>query len=172
MKYRAMKRPIQLSVLLPFIVMQMAQAEEEQSRLAELDAYWGEVSRAVREGDFEGYKATVHKEGILVSGISKKSEPLSEALKRWKQDFENTKAGTKRAIVNFRFTRRLGDATTAHETGIFHYETVDLAGKAVPAYIHFEALLTKKDSQWLILMEYQKSKATLKEWDALGATRK
>lgn len=164
-----MKTSIPLSVLLPFMLISVAQAADEQSRLAELDAYWAAVSRAVREGDFEGYKATIHKEGILVSGVSKKTEPLSEALKRWKQDFENTKSGTKRAIVNFRFTRRLGDATTAHETGIFHYETVDAAGKAVPVYIHFEALLTKKDSKWLILMEYQKSKATLKEWDALGA---
>ena len=31
---------------------------DETSRLAELDAYWARVSRAVKEGDFELYVAT------------------------------------------------------------------------------------------------------------------
>ncbi len=145
---------------------QGAFAADEKDRLVELDAYWAEVSRAVREGDFEGYKATCHARGVLVSGTSKTSSPLSKALARWKPGFLDTKAGKIKASVEFRFSQRLGDDTTAHETGIFLYSTVDADGKPGKEYIHFEGLLVKEGG-WKILMEYQNSKATRKEWDAL-----
>ena len=62
-----------------------------EERIKELDAYWAEVSRSVREGDFQGYKATCHEEGVLVSGTNNSSYPLSDALARWKKDFTATK---------------------------------------------------------------------------------
>ena len=139
----------------------------EQQRLKDLDAYWSRVAAAVKAGDFEGYKATCHEQGVLVSGVRKVSYPLADALKRWKPNFDNTKAGRLKASVTFRFSQRLGDATTAHETGIFRYveETED---KRTVEYIHFEGLLVKRKGAWLIVMEYQKSRATAKEWDALA----
>ncbi len=139
---------------------------EDQTRLRELDAYWAVVSRAVGEGDFEAYKATCHEQGVLVAGIKKISQPLAKALARWKQEFDDTKAGMMKASVNFRFSSRIGDATTAHETGIFLY-TQSAEGKTIEEYIHFEALLIKQDGKWLILMEYQKAKATKEEWEGL-----
>jgi ketosteroid isomerase-like protein len=142
-------------------------ADENQARLAELNQYWVEVARAVKAGDFEGYKATCHQEGVLVSGIKKQSEPLSAALTRWEKEFAATKSGKVTATVEFRFAQRLSDSTTAHETGIFHYSTLDSSGKQQDEYIHFEGLLVKQDSKWKILMEYQKSKATVEEWNAL-----
>lgn len=138
----------------------------ESERLSELDAYWAEVSRAIREGDFEGYKATCHEEGVLVSGAKKASYPLTKALAGWKQGIDDTKAGKNQASVAFRFSQRLGDDSTAHETGIFLYSNTNSEGIETKAYIHFEALLVKKD-KWLILMEYQKSEATEREWAAL-----
>lgn len=138
-----------------------------KTRLRALDAYWAEVSRAVREGDFEAYKATCHEEGVLVAGTKKTSQPLSQALARWKKEFDATKAGKMEASVTFRFSQRMGDATTAHETGIFLYAATNAEGKPIAEYIHFEGLLIKQDGKWKILMEYQKSKATEKEWDAL-----
>lgn len=135
-------------------------------RFAELDAYWAEVSRAVREGDFEGYKATCHEKGVLVSGTKKTSYPLSKALVRWEKDFTAVKTGESKAKVEFRFSQRFGDETTAHETGIFLYSTVDADGKPTRAHIHFEALLVKRGG-WKMMMEYQKSKATAEEWEKL-----
>ena len=35
------------------------------ARLNGLDAYWREAARTVREGDFEGYKATYHPDAVL-----------------------------------------------------------------------------------------------------------
>ncbi len=163
-----------LSVLMMFALVtggfaadQAAPSPQDKDRLRELDAYWAEVSRTVGEGDFEGYKATCHEQGVLVAGIKKTSQPLAKALARWKQEFDDTKAGKMKASVAFRFGSRIGDADTAHETGIFIYTAQAADGKRTEEYIHFEALLIKQEGKWKILMEYQKSKATQKEWEAM-----
>ena len=154
------------AVLIPFIA--VPSIADDASRITELNAYWNEVSRSVREGDFEGYSASCHPDGFLVAGESKKSQPLSAALARWKQGFADTKAGKIKASVEFRFATRLGDATTAHETGMFLYMTIDATGKVTRHYIHMEGLLTKKNGRWLMLMEYQKTNGTEDEWNKLS----
>jgi len=116
----------------------------------------GPVTRGVGEGDFAAYEAGCHPEGVLVSGIRKSSTPLSAALARWKKEFTATKAGEMKVSVVFRFSKRLGDETTAHETGIFLYSSTGPDGKRSEEYIHFEVLLVRKDRHWKTLMEYQK----------------
>jgi hypothetical protein len=141
------------------------------ARLAELDVYWTEVSRSVNEGDFEAYKGGCHPEGILVTGTKKTSYPLSQALARWKREFDETKAGTMKASVDFRFSHRYGDATTAHEAGVFLYRQ-EVEGKdPIAEYIEFEILLAKKEDGWKTVMEYQKKAVTKEEWDALAPSR-
>lgn len=154
--------------VLVFALLCNSACSSERSPLAELDAFWAEVSRSVREGDFKAYEATCHPEGVLVSGTKKLSSPLSEALARWKKEFVDTKAGEMKASVEFRFSQRFNDPVTAHETGIFLYSSTASDGKKVDEYIHFEVLLLKKEGHWKTLMEYQKSKASQAEWDALG----
>ncbi|BCX46298.1 hypothetical protein HAHE_02060 [Haloferula helveola] len=139
----------------------------DATRLAELDAYWAEVSRAVNTGDFEAYKATCHPEAVLVSGSKKVSYPLSQALARWRQEFIDTKAGLIKASVDFRFAHRYGDAKTAHESGVFLYTQQKQGGEPVSEYVAFEALLVKGDDGWKILMEYQKEAVTEADWKAL-----
>lgn len=157
-----------LTVLVLTLLCCSANTFAEKPQLAELNAFWTEVSRSVREGDFTAYEATCHPEGVLVSGSKKLSSPLSEALARWKNEFVATKAGEMKASVEFRFSQRFNDAVTAHETGIFLYSSTGPDGKKVDEYIHFEVLLLKKEGHWMTLMEYQKSKATKEEWDALA----
>ena len=36
--------------------------------MTEIDAYWDEVERAVREGDYEAYCATIHPDAVIISG--------------------------------------------------------------------------------------------------------
>lgn len=134
------------------------------------NTYWSEISRTVKQGDFEGYKATCHNNAVLVTtvGTTKLSYPMTTALAKWKQGFENTKNGKQLDNVQFRFSQRLGDETTAHETGIFYFTSRDSNGKLLSeSFTHLEALLVKEGGRWLCLMEYQKSKATKEEWDAL-----
>ena len=155
-------------LLLPYGKQKAFAAQEEKVRLSELDAYWMKVSRAVREGDFEGYKSTCHEKGVLVSGTKKTSYPLSQALARWKKDFTATKTGKTKAKVEFRFSQRFSDETTAHETGIFLYSFTDLEGNWKQEYVNFQALLLKGKDGWKIMMEYQQSRSTKDEWDTLA----
>ena len=143
-------------------------AEENPTVIKELDAYWAEVERCVKEGDFAAYSATFHKDAVLVSGVRGKSEPISQVLARWKKGIDATREGKIQASVEIRVKTRIHDATTAHEKGIFLYKEKGEDGKQIEDYIHFEALLVKKDCKWLITMEYQKSKATLDEWKVLN----
>jgi hypothetical protein len=142
-------------------------ATDASPRIAELDAYWAEVSRAVNEGDFAAYQASCHEEGVLVSGSKQYSQPLATALARWKQEFMDTRDGKISASVKFRFSRRIGDATTAHETGIFRYSSQTPGAEPKTEYIHFEALLVKQRGVWKILMENQQGPATEAAWNAL-----
>jgi hypothetical protein len=158
--------PLKSLIIAIFLVMQLRATADHATRLAELDSFWAEISRTVREGDFEAYTATCHGEGVLVSGIKNTSEPLSKALARWKQEFADTKSGKIKASVEFRFSKRIGDETTALETGIFLYSSTTADGQVKKEYIHFEELLVKRNG-WKGLMENQKSKATREEWEAL-----
>ena len=152
------------ALLLVLCAAQNTLAADANSRLAELDAFWTELSRTVREGDFEGMKATYHDDAVLAS--LKSTTPIANALARWKAGLDETKAGKRKASVQFRFSKRTGDATTAYETGIFLYATTGPDGKTEKAYVHFEDLLVKKGT-WKTLMEFQKNEATQAEWDAL-----
>jgi len=145
-------------------------ASKDSLRLAELDDYWIELSRTVNEGDFEGYKAAYHEDAVVIfaSGQNKVSLPITTALANWKQGFSDTKAGKTKDGVEFRFSQRIGDETTAHETGIFHFKSIDSNGKILGDYlVHFEMLFVKRNDVWIALMEYQRSEATEEEWEAL-----
>lgn len=133
---------------------------------AGLDANWSELGRTVAEGDFDAYAAGYHEDAVLVSLHSGNSFPIAKALEGWQQGFIDTREGKTTASVEFRFSQRLHDETTAHETGIFRYSFQSEAGETAVQYVHFEALLVKKD-RWLMIMEYQKASATQEEWDAL-----
>ena len=137
-----------------------------EAQTHELDAYWAEVSRTVTEGDFEGYAALYHEDAVLVSNFSNSSTPIANALAGWKQGFLDTRAGKMTAGVTFRFSQRYSDGETAHETGIFRYAATPAGGEPNVQFIHFEALMVKKDG-WKMVMEYQKSPATAEEWESL-----
>lgn len=163
-------RPISHSaaVLTLFLALAATAESAAQPGTDELDAYWAEVSRVVAEGDFEGYAATYHEDAVLVSLASNTSYPISEALAGWKQGFDDTAASRMTAGVEFRFSQRLNDETTAHETGIFRYHSTQQGEEEVAYRVHFQALLVKKDGDWKMLMEYQMEEATEAEWEALA----
>lgn len=163
--------PIVLAFLLLFVSpLAFSQVAADSARLVELNRYWAEVARTVREGDFEGYAASYHPDAVCVftTGKSKRSSAISQQLAQWKSGFVDTKAGKVKNNVEFRFSQRVGDATSAHETGIFYFTSVDANGKVLSSgAVHFEGLLVKRNGVWLSLMEYQKTRATQEEWEAL-----
>ena len=138
-------------------------------RLAELDRYWAKVSQTVKEGDFEGYSVLYHKDAVVIfaTGKNKISNSIEVALANWKQGFIDNKAGKKRDNVEFRFSQRIGSETTAHDTGIFYFTSFESGKEEIKELVHFEMLLVRGKDGWYSLMEYQKSKASQEEWEAL-----
>ncbi|NNJ27460.1 nuclear transport factor 2 family protein [Alienimonas chondri] len=133
---------------------------------AELDVFWAEASRTVRDGDFDGYAALYHPDGVFVSDVRGTVAPIGEQLAKWKPGFEETKAGQTVADVEFRFTQRLHSPTTAHETGLFRYVSHAPGEVGEPAYVRFEALTVRGPDGWRWVMERQLSVTTEQAWEA------
>lgn len=145
-------------------------SKADSLRLTELNRYWAEVARTVREGDFNGYAASYHPDAVCVftTGKNKRTSQIDQQLAQWKSGFVDAKAGKVKNNVEFRFSQRVGDAASAHETGIFYFTSMDANGKLLSSgAVHFEGLLVKRKGVWLSSMEYQKTRATQEEWDAL-----
>ncbi len=137
---------------------------------SELDAFWTEVERVSLEGDFEGAKALYDEDAVLVSVKRGRTLLINSVMPEWKQEYDNTRDGKTSSVVSFRFSQLLSDGTTAHQTGIFNYRFESETGEIDDQYIHFQALLIKKDG-WKMLMEYQLGPATMEEWEVLEARR-
>ena len=152
-----------LFILTLFLSIQSIWADDDVT--AELDAAWDKLKTTVSNGDFRSYKSIYHRDAILVNGITKKSYSIKDAFAGWKQGFEDTRSGKITAQVDVKFSQRLTDKTTAHETGIFHYYTIDKEGKQNDSYVHFESLWVKKNNKWFMMMEYQKLRTDKVEWD-------
>ena len=155
-------------ILIPLTVLILATSgiQLASAQLATVDDLWAEVSRTVSAGDFDGYAATYHPDAVLVNKSGRATYPITTALAGWKQGFDDTMSGKQESGVEFRFSQRLSDETTAHDTGIFHYWFTPDGGERTDVYVEFEGLLVKKDG-WLMMMEYQKDQVSKEEWDAL-----
>jgi isoamyl acetate esterase len=138
--------------------------------VAELDAFWAELARSVKTGDFKACVASYHPDAVLVIESKDRTEPIEAALARWEREFADTRDGSMTADLVSKVTRRLGDDTTAHETGMFRYTAQKRGGEPKVNYVPFESLLVKRDGRWMMVMEYQKDHATKAEWDALAAS--
>ena len=131
----------------------------------ELDAFWAEMSRSVREGDYATLTGAYHADAVLVDGVRGSTSPVSKAFEAWKPGLQDTKNGRMKASVQFRFTQRLRDESTAHEAGIFRYAADPEKGEPQDDYVRFEMLLVKRNG-WKIVMEHQIGPATEQEWQA------
>lgn len=142
----------------------------DSNQIEELNTFYNNLSKTVAEGDFDGYAKAYHEDAVVIFAFDKKksSLPIEKALAGWKQGFIDTKNDKNISEVAFRFSQRIIDETTAHDTGIFVYSTSNIDGSNKVEYpVHFEMLLVKKNHKWLGVMEYQKSRATIEEWNAL-----
>ena len=165
--FKELRRFSSTAAAVAFLAVGSPAPAETDPVLAELDAFWAGIARAASAGDFDAMASTYHEDAVLVSQARGKSVPIAEALAGWKPGMDETKSGAMSASVEFRFTDRLNDRNTAHQTGIFRYEESRPGSEPSVVYIHFEALLIRQDG-WKVLMEYQKHPATEQEWAAAG----
>ena len=126
---------------------------------------WQAVAKSVVDDDIVAMGRVYHPAAVLVSKDGTK--PIAAALDGWGRDMVTAKKNGVRASVDFRFTTRQDDATTAFQAGAFRYATTDKAGATTPGYVRFEALLVKSPGGWQILMERQLDAITESTWNAL-----
>lgn len=126
---------------------------------------WQAVAKSVVAHDIVAMGRVYHPAAVLVS--QKGTTPIADALARWGGDMVTAKKNGVRAFVEFRFTSRQDDATTAFEAGAFRYGTIDKAGVSTPSYVRFEALLVKTSAGWQLVMERQLEAITESQWNAL-----
>lgn len=126
---------------------------------------WKVVVETVEKDDIVRMGSTYGPNAVLVSPTN--TQPIAAALDRWGRDMVTNKAKGTHATVGFRFSRRQDGPTTAFETGIFNYTTIDRAGVSKPGYYPFEELLVKIDGRWQIVMERQFAEVTEADWAKL-----
>jgi uncharacterized protein (TIGR02246 family) len=126
---------------------------------------WTVLVESVRTDNITQMASTYAPDAVLVT--PRTTQAMRDALAGWGRDMVANKAKGTTAKVEFRFSRRMDNATTAFESGIFNYTTIDSAGVAKPGLYPFEELLVKKDGHWQILMERQFAAASQADWDKL-----
>ena len=142
-----------------------AGASQTASSTRDIDRnVWSVISTTVVEHDIAGMGRLYAIDAVLVT--PKGTSPIKDALDRWGRDMVAMKARGDKATVEFRFSRRQDDSTTAFEVGMFKY-TVTSKGVSTPNIHPFEALLVKTNGQWRIVMERQFDAVTQAEWDKL-----
>ena len=133
--------------------------------IEEIDSSWAKIKRLINNGDLRKFKTMYHRDAIMVNGIKNRTYSIRNAFDDWEQGFKDTRTGTIDAYLELKFSRRIFDSYTSHETGIFHYYTINESGESTDSFIHFEALWIKKQNKWFMLMENQISRASKSEWD-------
>jgi hypothetical protein len=162
-----MRKRIVTSVLALWYVCLTGAAAQPASSTQEIDrTVWSVISKTVAEDDIVGMGKLYAPDAVLVT--PKETTPIKQALDRWGRDMVAAKGRGDRATVEFRFSVRQDNATTAFEAGMFKYTQITKAGVSKPQYIPFEALLVKTGGQWRVMMERQLPAVTQAEWDKLA----
>src|SRR5689334_19151588 len=94
---------------------------------ADIDrAIWTVLVESVKNDNIAQMAGTYAPDAVLVT--PRNTQAMRDALAGWGRDMVANKAKGTTARVEFRFSRRLDGATTAFESGIFNYTTIDSAG--------------------------------------------
>ena len=158
-----MKHLLTFILLSLFFFSSYLYAEQEK----ETDQLYRALITSVSNADFKLMASTYHPDAVLVS--SSKTSPIKSALIRWKKDGLAHKNSGGKATLEFRFSKRLINENTAHESGIYRYRTISNKGEEKAFLVHFEDVHIKKAGQWFTLIEHQKKSASKSEWDALAS---
>ena len=134
---------------------------------AEIDRdVWSVFVATVAADDIVGMGRAYFPDAVLVS--PKGTRPIKATLEGWGRDMVAAKARGDKATVEFRFSRRQDDSTTAFEAGIFKYTVIAKSGASTPKFYPFEELLVKTDGKWRVLMERQFDLVTEDAWNKLA----
>ena len=157
-----------IAMVLSSVLVLSAAASQAPSAAQSLEIdrqVWSPIAATVAADDIVGMGRLYFPEAVVVT--PKGTTPIKGMLEKWGKDMVAAKARGDRATVEFRFSLRQDDSTTAFEAGMFKYTVITKAGTNTPQYIPFEALLGKSSGSWRVLMERQLPAVTQAEWDKL-----
>jgi ketosteroid isomerase-like protein len=126
---------------------------------------WNVVAATVVNSDIVGMGKLYHPSAVYVD--SRGTQPIADVLAGWGKDMVTMKNAGSTATVELRFGKRQDNATTAFQSGAFKYTVIDKAGARNSSTIAFEALLTRHNGAWRILMEHQIGPIDAAAWDRL-----
>lgn len=139
---------------------------QTESTVAELDAFWAGVVKSVVEWSLPAQKATYHPDAVGAYGTaaSYTTSSIWAGFAKREADTSAVEARDRRRILEFRFSSRVHDTSTAREVGLYHF----WAEGGEHYYGTVDSYLVKKDGRWLILVEIQlEPPVTKADWDAL-----
>ena len=145
---RTLSRPLLGALCVLAMGVAAPSAVQGQDIRSELDALWERVVQSVRTGDPDLYLSTYHPDAIFVSARRGISRTVVADVEANRDAWRATAEGRADRDLEFRFTRRIHDGNSAHETGLFRYTSVEGGTRSV-ATIHFTAALVKVDGEWL-----------------------
>jgi hypothetical protein len=134
------------------------------SRAIDADV-WQVIAATVVSSDIVRMGKVYHPNAIYVD--ERGTQPIADVLAGWGKDMVEMKRTGSTATVELRFSTRHDNATTAFQKGAFRYTVIDKAGTRTPTMIAFEALMTRHNGAWRILMERQLGPIDAAAWDRL-----
>ena len=154
-------------VLWSVVVSDSASQTATASSAREIDRdVWSVFVATVAADDIAGMGRAYFPDAVLV--LPKGTRPIKETLEGWGRDMVAARARGDKATVEFRFSRRQDDSTTAFEAGIFKYTVIAKSGASTSKFYPFEELLVKTNGKWRVLMERQFDLVTQDAWDKLA----
>jgi hypothetical protein len=157
------QRALFLTILISAVSM-FAMADDTDA--ANTDSLYAEIQRTVADVDFGGMAAVYHPDAVLVSARS--TVAISDIMPRWKAAGEKLQRDGGQASVAFRFTARQHNETSAFDSGIFRYATIDADGVEKATFVYFENLSVYRDGRWLTMMERQMAPTSESDWNTLA----
>ena len=138
--------------------------------ISEIDnELWKPLIKSVYDADYTLHESCYHPAAVMVFEMNNKSSSGKEWLEgRVKPGFAERKGQPKTTYLKMRFDKRINNEVTAFETGIFLFSSIK-DGVRNTSYIHFEFLMTKENGKWELLMENQRKRGTLEDWESLPA---
>ena len=164
------KRFAVIAILVSCAVSLSAQAPTNAPSTAQISAeidreVWAVLVKTVATDDIVGMGAVYIPDAVLVN--ARQTSPIKDTLAGWGRDMAAAKAKGNRAEVEFRFSRRTDNPSTAFESGMFKYTVIEKSGARTSKVYPFEQLLAKVNGKWRILMERQFAEVAEAEWEKL-----
>lgn len=155
------------AILLPQLSLARNSNTEDPEIITDIDnELWIPLIKSVYDADFELHATCYHPSAVMVLEMNNKSMSRKKMLEGVKTGFDKRKGTPKTTYLKMRFEKRIHNEESGFETGIFLFSKIK-DGKIKTSYIHFEFLLTRENGKWELLMENQRKRGTLKDWEAL-----